>query len=54
MTDSTLIFDKIPDYKQDYIAAATMAALRRFAKTEEGARILAEIKKKKGDENDGI
>lgn len=38
----TLNFDEIPQYTQDYLAAATLAAVRRFAQSEAGKALKEE------------
>lgn len=42
---STLNFNEIPQHTKDYLAAMTLAAIRRFAQTAEGKELKEKIEK---------
>lgn len=48
---NTLNFDEIPQHTKDYLAAATLAAIRRFAQTEEGKALKEKLDNKEETKN---
>ena len=51
---NTINFDEIPQHTKDYLAAATLAAIRRFAKTEEGKALKEQFHNNRTKETDVV